>query len=364
MSTEAQNPVLILAEAFGRQYVAEREEFAEYRIYYAALLDRTKNPGGPDLKEMFRDLDDRTVRRIVSELRVLIERVGREEQLPNLLSIEEGRSGHQTEELRRRRQTFRVIPNVDLPGFYLRKWWSGVFPNIPGARRLEVKVLYPTVEQPDGRISTGLGDWQIVKNFSRAMMQYGGIRCEDQAACDYTADPEEADTHLILSRSKDPNHVIEQLEFPKSLPLRCSTSEGKISGEGAPTTWQDGEPRVPRSVHVLVSTFQCRFSSARLWIFEAAHDRALEAIARYFANAERLKELAGSLNVGPSDDFPAELQLVFSVQLNRQSQLRGVDGEIKLEYATHRVEPRVDPPVPKPPSKAEVVNIRTATRSA
>jgi hypothetical protein len=253
---------------------------------------------------------------------------------------------------------------VDLPGFYLRKWWSGVFPNIPGARRLEVKKLYPIFEQPDGRLLSGLGDWQLVKHLSRSMMQYGGVRCDDHAACDYTADPEEADTHLILSGNRDSNHVMEQLEYPASLPLRCSSSEARIHGKGIANVWEDGEPGMPRPVHALVSSFKCRFSSARLWLFEASHDRALEATARYFSDPDCFKELAGSLNVGPGDEFPPELQLVFSIQLNRQNQLRGADGQIRLEHTTHRVEPRLEPPVPKPPSKAEIVPIRKGSRSA
>ncbi len=350
MSTDAPNPVLQLAEAFGREHVEKRLDFKDYVPLYDAILQRTQNPSAPDLKDIFVDLDERAIRREVGELRGLIEKTAREQQMQSILSIEEGRAGRQTDDLKRKRHTFLLKPHLELPDFYLRKWWSGLFPNIPGVRALPVSILYPTIETvKDGgenRILSAQGDWQIVKHFARTFWM-SGVACDDQDAGGYTGEPDEADRNLLLVGHPHSNHVIDQVTFPDELPLRC-TVDRVITDGGMKLRWADGEPGTPRTVYACVSAFPCLWNKkARLWIFEARHDRALEALARYFSTPANLNDLAGKLGVGPLDEFPSHLQLVFSIEVNRQNQLIGADGGIQLVHSIYRAPAGPSPKLPQ-----------------
>ncbi len=344
MLPEAPNPVVLqLAEAFGREYVEKRPEFRNFARLYDAVHARTRDPkASADLPEVLLDMDERTIRRKVSELRELLEETARRDKLTNILSIEEARSGRHSEEVKLRRNTFILKPHLELPGFYLRKWWTGLFPNMPGLRALPVSILYPTVDAVKGRILAAQGDWQVVKHFSR-IFWVNGIACDDQDAGSFTADPDEAERNLVLVGNSDSNHVISQVTFPEELVWR--THPDCAITDGGKVRWQDGESGAPRTVYALVSTFASRWNrKSRLWMFEARHDRALEAVARYFAEPENLEDLAGALNMSPTDEFPAALQLVFSVDVNRQNQLIGGTGNVQLVEASHRIAPRGEDP--------------------
>lgn len=344
MLPEAPNPaVLHLAEAFGREYVEKRPEFKHYRRFYDAIHARTRDPQtAPDLPDVLLDLDERTIRRKISELRELMEDVARRDKLTNILSIEEARAGRQSEEVKLRRNTFVLKPHLELPDFYLRKWWTGLFPNMPGLRALPVSILYPTVDSVEGRILAAQGDWQVVKHFSRIFWMHG-VACDDQDAGSYTTEPDEAERNLVLVGNSDSNHVISQVTYPDELVWRTQPDSTIV--ERGKVRWRDGDPGATRTVYALVSTFASRWNrKSRLWIFEARHDRALEAVARYFSDAENLEELAGALNMSPTDEFPAALQLVFSMDINRQNQLIGANGNIQLVEPSHRIAPRGDDP--------------------
>lgn len=344
MLPEAPNPaVLQLAEAFGREYVEKRTEFKHYARFYDLILERTRDAHAtPDLPDALLDLDERTIRRKVSELRELMETAARQDKLTSILSIEEARAGRQSEEVRLRRNTFVLKPHLELPDFYLRKWWSGLFPNTPGSRALPVSILYPTVDSVQGRILAAQGDWQVVKHFSRTFWM-NGIACDDQDAGSYTAEPDEAERNLVLVGNSDSNHVISQVTFPENLVWR-TLADSTIT-EGGKVRWRDGDPGAPRTVYAVVSTFASRWNrKSRLWLFEARHDRALEAVARYFSEPENLEDLAGALNMSPSEDFPAALQLVFSMDVNRQNQLMGANGNIQLVESSSRITPRGEDP--------------------
>ena len=350
MTLEFDNPVLRQAEAFRREYVEKRPELLEFRPLFDAIFERTSHADAAelatDLKDVFGEWDERTVRRKVQALRVALEAIAKDEELLYILTIEEGKPGHQTAELKRSRQTFRLRANLDLKDFYVRKWWSSAFPNTPGAERRGVCLVYPTLDRDSGRVLASQGDLQLVKHFSRSLWM-NGVECDDKEAGFFSDDPDEADRHLILSGNEASNHAIAEVTFPAELPLRCG--EGSIN-DGDKQKWVDGEPGMPRTVHALVTACKCRWSHARLWIFEARHDRALEAVARYFADPRKVETLAKGLTLSPTDEFPTELQLVFAVNVNRQNQLRGADGEISL---VHSVCKKQAPPPPRFPALKE-----------
>ena len=357
MALALDNPTLRQAEAFRREYVEKRPELLEHRPLFDAIFERTSNADAADLKDVFGEWDERTLRRKVQALRVALEAIAKEEELLYILTIEEGRPGHQTAELKRSRQTFLLRANLDLKDFYVRKWWSSAFPNTPGAERRGVCLVYPTLDRESTRVLASQGDLQLVKHFSRSLWM-NGVECDDKEAGFFSDDPDEADRHLILSGNEASNHVIAEVTFPDELPLRCGETSinletaTAVSGinDGDKQKWADGEPGMPRTVHALVTACKCRWSQARLWIFEARHDRALEAVARYFADPRKVEALAKALNLSPTDEFPAELQLVFAVNVNRQNQLRGADGEISL---AHTVRKEQAPPPPRFPAVKE-----------
>lgn len=326
MAPDLDIPVLRQAEAFGREYVDKRPELAEFRPIFAAIFERTRDANALDLSVTLA-LDDRALRRKVQALREALVAIGEAEELLYILTIEEAKAGHQTAELKRSRHTFVLHPNLQLKDFYLRKWWSSLFPNTPGAESRSVCVVYPTFDQ-GLRVLASQGDLQLVKHLSRSLWT-NGVECDDQEASLYSNDPDEADRHLILTGNELSNHVIAEVTFPEDLPLRCLE---KGITDGKQQRWADGEPGAPRTVHALVTTCKCKWSKARLWIFEAHHDRALEGVARYFADARKIESLAKALGLSPADEFPPSLQLVFTINVNRQNQLRGADGEIALAH--------------------------------
>ena len=348
MVPELDIPVVRQAEAFGREYVDKRPDLAEFRPLFAAILERTRSAKAAGLNVTF-EWDDRTLRRKVQALRDAFVEIGKTEELLYILTIEEARAGHQTAELKRSRHTFILLPNLELKDFYLRKWWSGLFPNTPGADSRGVCIVYPTIERGE-RVLASQGDLQMVKHLSRSLLA-NGVECDDQEASIYSNEPDEADRHLILTGNESSNHVIAEVTFPDELPLRCL--EESIT-DGEQQRWSDGEPGVPRTVHALVTTCKCKWSKARLWIFEARHDRALEGVARYFADSRKIESLAKALNLSPADEFPPSLQLVFTINVNRQNQLRGADGEIALAHALNIR--RTPPPAPRFPAVKEEKN--------
>jgi hypothetical protein len=352
MTQEFDNPVLRQAAAFRREYVEKRPELLEYRPLFDAILERTANAEALDLKDTFPDWDERTVRRKVQSLREALETIAEDEELLYILTIEEGKPGHQTAELKRSRQTFLLRANLKLKDFYVRKWWSAAFPNTPGGQRRGMCLVYPTVEiKETHRVLASQGDLQLVKHLSRSLWM-NGVECDDKEAAFFHDDPDEADRHLILTGNETSNHAIAQVTRPGKLAFRCG--EKAISGNKR--RWEDGEPETPRTVYALVTTCKCAWSEARLWIFEARHDRALEAVARYFADSRQVEALAKELNLSPTDEFPKELQLVFAINVNRQNQLRGADGEISLVHAEHET-PRQPLEPPKQPVAKQTVGV-------
>jgi hypothetical protein len=340
MALDLDNPILRQAEAFRREYVEKRPELLEYRPLFDAIFERTRTNGeAPDLKDVFVELewDDRTLRRKVQALREALEAIAIEEKLLYILTIEEGKAGHQTADLKRKRQTFTLLANIDLKDFYVRKWWSSIFPNNPGAERRGVCVVYPTIA--DGsRILASHGDLQLVKHLSRSLW-LNGVECDDKEAS-MSDRPDEADRHLILTGNEASNPAIVKVSLPKALPLRL---ESDAINDGGDLSWTDGKEG-PRTVHALVTTCPCKWSKARLWLFEACHDRALEAVARYFSDAEKMRLLANALGLSPVDEFPAELQLVFAISVNSENQLRGADGDITLVHTVRQAQA----PTPSP----------------
>lgn len=346
MTQELDNPVLRQAQAFRREYVEKRPELQDFRPLFDAIFERTSNADAADLKDVFTDWDERTLRRKVQALREAMEAIAKSEELLYILTIEEGKAGHQTAELKRSRQTFLLHANLKLRDFYVRKWWSAAFPNTPGAERRGVCLVYPAMDVQDShRVLASQGDLQLLKHFSRSLWM-NGVECDDKEAAFFNDDPDEADRHLILSGNETSNHVIAEVTRPGKLEFRCE--ERSIEGKGH--RWEDGEPGTPRTVYALVTVCPCKWSKARLWIFEARHDRALEAVARYFADSRKVEALAKELNLSPTDEFPDELQLVFAINVNRQNQLRGADGEIALVHAEREIPQQPVEPPKKAPS--------------
>lgn len=345
---ELDNPVLRQAEAFRREFVDKRSELLEFRPLFDAIFERTRSADAADLKDVFTDWDERTLRRKVQALREAMEAIAEEEELLFILTIEEGKPGHQTAELKRSRQTFLLRANLKLKDFYVRKWWSTAFPNTPGVERRGVCLVYPTLDIASGRVLASQGDLQLVKHLSRSLWM-NGVECDDKEAGFFNDDPDEADRHLILSGNETSNHVIAEVTLPATLPLRCD--ETSIN-DGDKQKWSDGEPGAPRTVFALVTACPCKWSKARLWIFEARHDRALEAVARYFADSRKVEALANALGLSPTDEFPPELQLVFAVNVNRQNQLRGADGEISLVHMVGQQPPKQPAEPPRIPASS------------
>ena len=345
------NPVIQLAQAFARVHLDTRPDLREYRPLFDAILARTASEFAPEIKTLFADLDDRTLRRRVESLNAAIESICKACKMLSILSIEEGRPGHQTAELKRSRHTFQLHPNTGLQDFYVRKWWSPLFPNTPGVEPLGVSILYPTVDQGD-RVLASQGDLQLVKHLTRSLWM-NEVACDDEESSAFKDDPDEADRHLILSGNEEANHVIAQVTLPSDLTLRL---RGDMIADGATRVWRDGDAGMPRSVHALVTVCKSQWTDARLWIFEARHDRALEAVGRFFADARKLAGLAAELGLKGEDKFPASLQLVFAVDVNRQNQLRGADGGIRLAHTSFQ---KTSDPTPRQPAMREVK--RTAT---
>lgn len=334
MAPEVDNPVIRQAEAFGRLYVDTIPELRDLRPIFDAILARTRSEEAPELKNLFADLDERTLRRRVETLREWLEEISREQKFLWILSVEEGRAGHQTSELKRTRHTFLLHANTELHNFYLRKWYSPVFPNTPGVEPLKAALVYPTIDQGD-RILASQGDLQLTKHITRALWM-NGAECDDMESWSFKDDPDEADRHLILTGNETSNHVIAQVTRDGELALRC-LEDGVTDGKQR--VWRDGPANQPRSVHALVTVCKSKWTNARLWIFESYHDRALEAVGRFFSDTKKIASLAAELNLSPADEFPATLQLVFTVDVNRQNQLRGAEGGIRLAHSSYKAPP-------------------------
>jgi hypothetical protein len=323
----ADNSNIQVVEDHLREYEITVAGLKKHRQILDIVLERTRNPEYPDIKDILPDLEDRSIRRNLTDVRNLLEEAGRKSQLPYLLSIEEGRPGYQSSDARRKRNTFYFKPNLSLPDFYTRKAWTHLFPNMPGGKKHRIRIL-STLVRMGSRVLTSVGDLAIAEKlgafFSRSGVEFskGDIPTDDRL-------PNAPDTHLILAGNLQWNRLIGKVLYPESLQLRCD-------GNGGIGKYRDDREGDVRSVFALFSTFPCHYNKlARLSLFEASHDRALEALAGFMSDEDRLKELAKSLYIDAGGEYPQRLQLVFRAFVDQSDQLLGPNGGIELVHSSY-----------------------------
>jgi hypothetical protein len=334
--------VVKLAEAYRLECVSTTPALRKRQELFDLILERTKHPtADKDIIDTQSEAEDRTLRRNIAALRVALEEIGKKQGLPFLLSIHEAGSGRPTDEVKLIRNTFYLKPNSDLVDFPLKKVWGPLFPNNPSRIKPTIKYLYTANSFGlEDRALTPVGDWQFVMRLFRAFSQHG-INCLDQEALEAES-PNEAQSHMILCGNSASNIAIREVRFPSTLPLRCD-GKGRIGEE-----WVDERGEGVRNVYALVTMMRVPDNpDFHLWIFEASHDRALQAVGDYFVDSDKLASLVTALSLQPDEAFPKEVQLVFSMRVNAQNYVLG--GSMKL--VDHSPNPKKRPPlrvVPKP----------------
>jgi len=329
----ADNSTIQVVEDHLHEYENTITELKRYRHILDIVLERSRTPGYPDIKDILPDLDERVIRRQLNEVRNILEEAGRQHQLLYLLSIEEGRPGYQRDDARKKRNTFYFKPNQSLQDFHTRKAWWHLFPNMPGGKKHRVRILSSLV-RVGSRILTSVGDLAIAEKLGAFFSRSGVDFSKEEIPTDDRL-PNAPDTHLILAGNPHWNQLIGKVLYPETLSMRCD-------GNGNIGKFRDQKDGDVRSVFALFSTFPAYYNKhARLSLFEASHDRALEAVAGYFSDEESLKELAKSLYVDAGVNYPQPLQLVFRVFVDQRDQLLGPSGGIELAYSSHTPAPRM-----------------------